>query len=171
MKIIKIVSVSIVMMLLSSTFSLSHGRNLWYSEGRRGNVEIEAGSTLSRTFAASILTSHGYSNGNGWYFGAGTGIFANPYDCGFFALPIFADMKYSFNDSNSSPFLAMKLGSLFYMEDLTAGVLLRPSVGVDIKSTSISIGYGFYTGIEAIGNIEYIDFTKHSFMVSVAWWF
>ena len=42
------------------------------------------------------------------------------------------------------------------MEDLTAGVLLRPSVGVDIKSTSISIGYGFYTGIEAIGNIEYI---------------
>ena len=72
MKIIKIVSISIVLMLLSSTFSLSHGRNLWYSEGRRGNVEIEAGSTLSRTFAASILTSHGYSNGNGWYFGAAT---------------------------------------------------------------------------------------------------
>ncbi len=171
MKSIKIVLVSVALALLSSVTGFAQSESVWYESGYKGNVEFEAGSTLSRTFIVSVVTSHGYRVGNGLYLGVGTGVTINPYDRGNFVLPIFADVKYSFMDRVCSPFLSMKMGTSFYMEDVTAGFLLKPSVGVDVGNFSLHIGYGLHTGTETIAGLLSEYFTKHSFIVGVSWWF
>lgn len=171
MKSIKIVLVSVALALLSSVTGFAQSESVWYESGYKGNVELDAGATLSRTFIVSVLTSHGYSVGNGLYLGVGTGVTINPYDRGNFVLPIFADVKYSFMDRVCSPFLSMKMGTSFYMEDVTAGFLLKPSVGVDVGNFSLHIGYGLHTGTETIAGLLSEYFTKHSFAVGVSWWF
>ena len=172
MKFIKVIFISAVLML-SSLSSLAQDRDLWYMSGYRWNIEIDAGSTLSRTFAVSASTSHGYRTGNGMYFGAGAGITFNPNDYAYVTVPIFADWKYSFMNKDCSPYLAVKVGTELNLEDLTAGLMFKPSVGVDVGKFSMHFGYGFCNGktsITAIGYKEY-KFTKHTFTVGASYWF
>lgn len=171
MRSIKIVFVSVALVLCSSVAGFAQSESVWFKRGYRGNVEFDAGATLSRTFIVSVLTSHGYSVGNGLYLGVGTGVTINPNDRGYFVLPIFADMKYSFMDCACSPFLSMKMGTSFYMESVTAGFLLKPSVGVDVGNFSLHIGYGLHTGTEVIDVLQSEDYIKHSLAVGASWWF
>ena len=173
MKLLKIVFVSVVLTLFGSFYGFAQSDGFWYGTGYRVNVEVEAGSTLSRFFIGSVLTSHGYNVGNGLYCGVGTGVTANPNEYGNFTIPVFADLKYSFMNKDFSPFVAIKMGTSFYVEDLTAGLMCRPSVGVDIRKCSLSMGYGRYTGTEtSISVTSQIskEFTKHSLVVAAAWW-
>lgn len=158
--------------IMLSGFSNAQAKDREHSGRYVWNVELDAGTTLSRTFIASVLTSHGYSLDTGLYLGVGTGLTINPYDSGNFVMPLFADVKYRFvNNSVCSPYLSMKIGSTFYMEDVTAGLLLKPAIGVDIKNYSLHLEYGLYTGVEVTGILQRNEFTKHSLTVGVSRWF
>ena len=171
MKSAKKVLVTIVLMLSVSFSVFAQNADSWYNDGYRGSDELETGSTFSRTFVVSVLSSHGYSVGNGLYFGVGAGCTVNPADNGNLSLPIFADMRYSFIDKPCSPFVDLKLGTSFYIEDVTAGLFIRPSVGVDVRNWSLHLGYGLYTGTETIAGLWPEKFTKHALMIGGSWWF
>ena len=65
----------------------------------------------------------------------------------------------------------MKMGTSFYMESVTAGFLLKPSVGVDVGNFSLHIGYVLHTGTEVIDVLQSEDYIKHSLTVGASWWF
>ena len=157
--------------LLFCAFCNALAKQREHSGGYAWNLEFDAGTTLSQTLIASVLTSHGYYLDTGVYFGVGTGFTVNPSDNGNLVMPLFADVKYRFmNNSVCSPYLSMKIGSTFYMEDVTAGLLFKPAIGMDLKNYSLHLEYGLYNGVEVTGIARH-KFTKHSLTVGVSRWF
>lgn len=159
----------IVLLTIMSLFSLSLiAENRWYlTPGYMGNVELGVGSTTSRELNTTVLTSHGFTNGKGWYFGVGTGLSYS--DC--VTIPVFADVKYSIYDKIVSPFVSLKFGTDITAE--SAGVYCSPSVGMDYRNVSILLKYDMATGkdwSDPFGGEEFLV-DKHAFSVGLALWF
>ena len=95
-----------------------------------------------------LLTSHGYSFGNGLWMGGGTGVcFGGIY--GGLCFPLYADAKYTFmKEKKVSPFVDCKLGFTTDMEDIYTQI--SPAVGVDIDRFSISVIYNIWYSLRTI---------------------
>lgn len=113
--------------------------------GYVGNVSV----TLSAQGpGCDILTSHGYSFGNGLWMGGGAGFSASDHYRGIF-LPVFAEAKYTFTpEKKVSPFLDCKLG---YMTDLDyIYAFVSPAVGVDINRWSVFASYDICSELKTV---------------------
>ena len=128
---------------LMTAISLSakgEGKNLYYEKGYLGNVAVGGTVGLSNDFGSrtTLLTSHGYSFGNGAFVGLGTGVMMD--FAGQCTIPLFTNFKYSFINNTVSPFIDYKMGGSIY--DLSSvNLFVSPSVGVDVGRFSFSIGY------------------------------
>ena len=128
---------------LMTAISLSakgEGKNPYYDKGYRGNVALGGTVVLSNDFGSrtTLLTSHGYSFGNGAFVGLGTGVMMD--FAGHCTIPLFTNFKYSFINNTVSPFIDYKMGGSIY--DLSSvNLFVSPSVGVDVGRFSFSIGY------------------------------
>lgn len=128
---------------LMTAISLSakgEGKNLYYEKGYLGNVAVGGTVGLSNDFGSrtTLLTSHGYSFGNGAFVGLGTGVMMD--FAGHCTIPLFTNFKYSFINNTVSPFIDYKMGGSIY--DLSSvNLFVSPSVGVDVGRFSFSIGY------------------------------
>lgn len=118
-------------MTLASGASKGSG-NVLAEKGYAANVGVSVFGGLG--IGADLFTSHGYSFGNGFWLGGGTGLsFPSPYD---FFLPLYSEVKYSFNvDRNISPFLGAKVGVMTNFEESL--MILNPALGVDVNRFSI----------------------------------
>ena len=113
--------------------------------GYVGNVSV----TLSAQGpGCDILTSHGYSFGNGLWMGGGAGFSASDHYRGIF-LPVFAEAKYTFTpEKKVSPFLDCKLG---YMTDLDyIYAFVSPAAGVDINRWSVFASYDICSELKTV---------------------
>lgn len=114
--------------------------------GYVGNVSV----TLSAQGpGCDILTSHGYSFGNGLWMGGGTGVSVSDYYRGIY-LPIFAETKYSFTPERKvSPFVDCKLG--YMVRELNRiYAFASPAVGVDIDRWSVFASYNTCSDIKTV---------------------
>lgn len=95
-----------------------------------------------------LLTSHGYSFGNGLWMGGTTGVcFGGIY--GGLCFPICANAKYTFmKEKKVSPFVDCKLGFTTDMEDIYTQI--SPAVGVDVDRFSISVIYNIWYSLRTI---------------------
>ena len=114
--------------------------------GYVGNVGI---SVSAQGPGCDILTSHGYSFGNGLWMGGGTGVSVSDYYRGIY-LPIFAETKYSFTPERKvSPFVDCKLGYLV-RELNRIYAFASPAVGVDIDRWSVFASYNTCSDIKTV---------------------
>ena len=128
---------------LMTAISLSakgEGKNLYYEKGYLGNVAVGGTVGLSNDFGSrtTLLTSHGYSFGNGAFVGLGTGVMMD--FAGQCTIPLFTNFKYSFINNTVSPFIDYKMGGSIY-DMSSVNLFVSPSVGVDVGRFSFSIGY------------------------------
>lgn len=144
-KTFKITVCTVALLLFASASYAQDGHRFLYGEpGYAGNISFAIGKDFIQGATVDLLTSHGYSFGNGLYLGMGTGLSVIIDGDGVFpAIPIFADMKYSFLDRKVSPYVALKAGvSMDTGYDyLPICLYLAPSVGIDIGRFSISVNY------------------------------
>ena len=137
----------LVVMAFVMAVSASYAQNFADKKGYQGNVELELGYvTGTNAFDSAILTTHGYSTGNGWFFGAGTGLRITPNHHAIVSIPFYADVRYLFCNGYVRPFVDMKLGTEMNVEEVTAGLYLSPSLGIMINRYSISLKYGYSNG-------------------------
>lgn len=140
---VRIASVLVALLLPVTLFSQN---NAGYDIGYHPSVE--AGVVLNNVSAvASAMTSQGYCFGNGLYLGGVTGLVfgaVSPDGGRAQMIPVMAEVKYSFLDRKASPFVSLRTGAMF---DLSsdgfaggAGFVLRPTIGVDIRRFSVSVG-------------------------------
>lgn len=152
--------------------SLSHAQNFADRKGYQGNVELELGYvTGTNALDAAVLTTHGYNTGDGWFFGAGTGLRVTPNHYALFSVPVFADVRYGFCHGQVRPFVDMKVGTEINAEDLTAGLFVSPSFGVMINRYSVSIKYGFSNGVIDLAQgpmIQRYSYNTHTISVGLA---
>ena len=140
---VRIASVLVALLLPVTLFSQN---NAGYDIGYHPSVE--AGVVLNNVSAvASAMTSQGYCFGNGLYLGGVTGlVFGAVSSDGGRAqmIPVLAEVKYSFLDRKASPFVALRTGAMFDLSSdgfaSGAGFVLRPTIGVDIRRFSVSVG-------------------------------
>lgn len=116
-------------------------------EGYVGNVSLSVTPVLG--VGVDVITSHGYSFGNGLWMGGGAGVsFAGVYD-GIF-IPIFTETKYTFmKDRKASPFLDCKFGFMTNMDDIY--LQCSPSFGVDINRFSVYGVYNIWSAVRTYG--------------------
>lgn len=132
-----------ILSLVMSTMMLDakeKGLNPHYVKGYLGNVALGGTVGLDYDFGSrtTLLTSHGYSFGNGAFVGLGTGVMMD--FAGHCTIPLFTNFKYSFINNTVSPFIDYKMGGSIY--DLSSvNLFVSPSVGVDVGRFSFSIGY------------------------------
>jgi len=112
-----------------------------YKEGYYGNVSAVSGIVMAKGISDrefSVETCHGYSFGNGAFFGAGIGVKDWSGDDGLM-MPLFADFKYAFVDNELTPFVDMKGGVI---AGSTYGAsFMRFGGGVDSGRLSMSLNY------------------------------
>lgn len=142
-----IVCIAIVLSGINMSYAQNGHRFLYGKPGYAGNISFAIGKDFIQGSTVDLLTSHGYSFGNGLYLGMGTGLSVNLVSGDgigtFMTVPVFADMKYSFMDRRVSPFIALKAGVGMYTayDYLPLCLYLAPSVGIDIGRFSIGINY------------------------------
>ena len=80
-------------------------------KGYVGDVSLSASFDSSIGAGVDLLTSHGYSFGNGLWLGGGTGVYMADKSDGMM-LPIYTEARYSFLDinENAHPFVGCKMG-------------------------------------------------------------
>ncbi len=132
--------------LLAAGFSAMAGNPL-AKQGYVGNVSVSVTPVLG--VGVDVLTSHGYSFGNGLWMGGGAGVsFAGVYD-GIF-IPVFTEAKYTFmRERKASPFLDCRFGIMTDVEDTYLQV--SPSAGVDINRFSIYAVYNIWSAVRTYG--------------------
>lgn len=113
-----------------------------------------------------LLNSHGYQFSPYVYVGAGFGInyhHTENFD-NVISIPVFSNTRINFIDSNTSPYLDLKVGYSFY--DLE-GVFMSPSIGIK-SSINDNLALNFQLGYSAqrFNYIEYDDM-KSSYIHSV----
>lgn len=151
MSIRKITICVLFLACLSSTAMSAKGFlvNKSREKGYSANVEIGGTFIDSFGFRPELLTSHGYSFGNGLYVGGGIGLGYESWEIrnrnNRIFLPFFADVKYSFLKRAVSPFVSMKAGGMLDCSGLGIGYMLMPSIGVDLWRFSLSVGYQNYS--------------------------
>ena len=162
----------LVVMAFVMAVSASYAQNFADKKGYLGNVELELGYiTGTNAFDSAILTTHGYSTGNGWFFGAGTGLRITPNHHAIVSIPFYADVRYSFCNGYVRPFVDMKLGTEMNVEEVTAGLYLSPSIGVMINRYSISLKYGYsngYTSYMSSNKLVGYQYDTHAISVGLA---
>ena len=149
--------------------SVSHAQSLAGRKGYQGNVELELGYiTGTNALDVAALTTHGYNTGDGWFFGAGTGLRLTPNHHALFSVPVFADARYCFCHGQVRPFIDMKVGTEVNAEELAAGLFVSPSVGVMISRYSIAVKYGFCTGqTDSMDGSGYVGYKYESHAISI----
>jgi len=168
------------LLVLACSICSAGNVNPLYGIGYRSNLEFNAGSTfggknsIGREFNGALTTSHGYSNGKGFYAGIGTGIVFTPNNYAVFSIPVFADLKYSFRDDAVAPFLSLKAGTEINTDNGSAGLSIAPSVGLDLKRFSVFLKYDFGTGkLSYFSSNSFIEknYNKHALSVGASYWF
>ena len=157
----------VVALLCVMTFTAhaNNGQSL-YEKGYQGYLDFSIGvHNPNNGIQVSLLTSHGYSTGFGQYTGLGTGLEWTPdYAGSYLSMPLFLDLKYSFLNSDFSPYVGMRTGLNLSFENMRGGAYLAPSVGVDIKRhLSLFLEYDYQTT-----SYDILRFKKHAFSVGVA---
>ena len=147
----KIIAVCITAILsgINMSYAQDGHRFLYGKPGYAGNISFAIGKDFIHGSTVDLLTSHGYSFGNGLYLGMGTGVTTNLYaaDMGgvdaLITIPLFADVKYSFMNKRVSPYIALKTGIGVLSGDVVFPPCLyvAPSIGVDIGRFSLGITY------------------------------
>ena len=147
----KIIAVCITAILsgINMSYAQDGHRFLYGKPGYAGNISFAIGKDFIQGSTVDLLTSHGYSFGNGLYLGMGTGVTTNLYaaDMGgvdaLITIPLFADVKYSFMNKRVSPYIALKTGIGVLSGDVVFPPCLyvAPSIGVDIGRFSLGITY------------------------------
>ena len=125
--------------------------NVGYSRGYRADIEL----SWTNKSVWSITSSHGFSFGNGLYVGGGAGFGAeltkqteipeSSWDASYF-VPVFADIKYSFNKTLASPFVSLRGGAIADITNLGVRTFASPAVGLDIARFSLKVGYEYQLG-------------------------
>ena len=115
------------------------------NKGYVGNLSITV--TPQLEFGVDVMTSHGYSFGNGLWIGGGAGVsYAGYYD-GIF-LPIYTEAKFTFmKDMKASPFVDCKFGIMTDTENFHT--LFSPTFGVDINRISVFALYNMWSNVRS----------------------
>lgn len=109
-------------------------------KGYVGDVSLSASFDSSIGAGVDLLTSHGYSFGNGLWLGGGTGVCMADKSDGMM-LPIYTEARYSFLDinDNAHPFVGCKMG---YITDFDETIsFISPTIGVEFKRFSYFASY------------------------------
>lgn len=138
-----------------------------YKRGYRANIELSA--LIPDTWA--ITSSHGFSFGDGFYFGAGVGFAAefmpNYKSKPTYLTPLFVDVKHSFVNRLASPFINLSTGAYADITNTGIRYFLAPSIGIDIGRFAIKMGYEYQIGVWKYS----CGVGKHSAKVGVAFTF
>lgn len=154
--------------------------NRCFKEGYKGTVELGIGSEMTGVteLSYSLLTSHGYVLGKGFYIGMGTGVMGDITSAKNYHIPLYLDLKYSPVNKVVSPFIGAGIGSNFVIgppDGIGMGLFLSPVVGMDCGRFSLffrytfrkySIGQPFDTDLSA-----YKHFDDHLLAFNVAFSF
>ena len=133
-----------ILLLSAATVLAARDRDrgsIYHSPGYRGNIEYNIGGGTG--FETSLLTTHGYSFGKGLYGGLGLGVGLAPDSYAYLNVPLFMDIRYSPLKNMVSPFVDFKLGGIYEYELNRVGLMVSPSVGLDIRRWSIFFKYSY----------------------------
>ena len=150
----------------STVSTYAYTPNPLYEKGYRGYVDFSVGVISSDNIInTDLTTSHGYSTGFGLYTGLGTGLSFSPaYAGSILSMPLFLDLKYSILNREFSPYIAMKTGINYSLENYTGGVYVSPSIGFDIKKhLSLLMRYIYETT-----SYDGYKFKKNAFSIGIA---
>lgn len=153
--------------------------NPLYDKGYQGYADVSVGYIPTNNgLQTSLLTSHGYSTGFGLYTGLGTGIELaadhNYPESYYLSFPLFMDLKYSFLNSDFSPYAGLRTGMNLNWGTMKGGVYISPSVGVDIrKHFSFFLKYDYqttseYNYVSSSKEYHWLKFRKHAFSVGIS---
>lgn len=131
----------------------THSPSIQTSEHKRAGYVAKFGITLLHTDSAEsstslrIYTVHGHRFNPQFFAGIGLGY--TPYNDPLALIPFFTELNYRFTDQNISPFLALRTGYNFsiqndsntMMDDHNGGLLFNPAAGIEFN---FSGGTGFY---------------------------
>ena len=139
--------------------------NEGYNRGYRADIEL----SWANKSVWGITSSHGFSFGNGLYVGGGAGFGAEmtknttasivhdvtgpeysytpglSWNASYF-VPVFADIKYSFTKTLTSPFVSLKGGAVADITNKGIRTFANPAVGLDIARFSLKVGYEYQLG-------------------------
>ena len=125
--------------------------NVGYNRGYRADIEL----SWADKAVWGIASSHGFSFGNGLYVGGGAGFGAeltkqtktpeSNWNASYF-VPVFADIKYSFAKTFTTPFVSMKGGTIADITNRGIRTFANPAVGLDIARFSLKVGYEYQLG-------------------------
>ena len=139
--------------------------NEGYNRGYRADIEL----SWANKSVWGITSSHGFSFGNGLYVGGGAGFGAemkknttasivhdvtgpeysytpgSSWNASYF-VPVFADIKYSFTKTLTSPFVSLKGGAVADITNKGIRTFANPAVGLDIARFSLKVGYEYQLG-------------------------
>ena len=139
--------------------------NEGYNRGYRADIEL----SWADKSVWGITSSHGFSFGNGLYIGGGAGFGAeitknttasivhdvtgqeysytpeSSWNASYF-VPVFADIKYSFTKTLTSPFVSLKGGAVADISNKGIRTFANPAVGLDIARFSLKVGYEYQLG-------------------------
>ena len=117
-----------------------------YKQGYRGSIELENMVLVNKApdnmSAMSLVTSHGYSYGNGMYLGGGLGLSTEFKYRDFDRAQLFVEGKYNFLYNVVSPFVQLRTGLDFdFWNSDKVGVFFSPAVGVDFSRFTMRLSY------------------------------
>lgn len=114
-----------------------------HRRGYCGNVSLGGMIGINEKFCerASILTTHGYSFGDGTFIGLGTGFIGDLVGNG--AVPLFAKWSYTFLDRTVSPYIGSSLG-ISIDDNISSSLYITPEIGVTVGRFFFNIQYSYY---------------------------
>lgn len=127
-------------------------RTIGGDRGYSGDVYLGGTIGLSTGFGTrgTILTAHGYCNGNGGFIGLGTGMMADFSDS--FIIPVYAKFTYTFNTAKVKPYLGGSLG--FCVNDLAnVSVYVAPEIGIRLGRFFLNVQYSLYDSPDRISHL------------------
>ncbi|MCQ2187090.1 MAG: hypothetical protein MJY73_01945 [Bacteroidales bacterium] len=121
-----------------------------YERGYCGWVEASGAVNISDNVidnSFGLLVVNGMNLGEGAFVGGCLGFGIRPYES--FALPLLGEMKYSFLDKKTTPFVSIRVGAeiIGEQQELVGGAFVfSPGVGLEMGRFSARIGYNLEAG-------------------------